>query len=138
MTRLKHLALVVVLLAPFASSAVADDVTDAHAAALTWLGTIDAGTYATAYQNSSPTLRSLVTESDWVEGMNDFRQPLGSMLSRTLSVGTAQSSLEGMPDGNYVVLEFTTAFANKASAKETVVMKKTGFTTWKALSYFIS
>jgi hypothetical protein len=47
------------------------------------------------------------------------------------------TELPGAPDGQYVVMQFETSFANKKSAIETVtfMLEKDG--QWKSAGYFI-
>jgi Protein of unknown function (DUF4019) len=56
---------------------------------------------------------------------------------RKLGKTQRAQSLPGAPDGNYVVMQFDTSFANKKNAVETVtfVQEKNG--QWKAAGYYI-
>jgi hypothetical protein len=69
--------------------------------------------------------------------METFRKPLGDLASRTLKSAQAMTKLPGAPDGQYVVMQFETSFANKKSAIETVtfMLEKDG--QWKSAGYFI-
>jgi hypothetical protein len=65
------------------------------------------------------------------------RKPLGDLVSRKLKSAKATAELPGAPDGQYVVMQFETSFANKKSAIETVtfMLEKDG--QWKSCGYFI-
>jgi len=69
--------------------------------------------------------------------MDAFRKPLGNLLGRKLKSATQVATLPGAPDGQYVVMQFNSSFANKKTAIETVtfVLAKDG--SWKASGYFI-
>jgi hypothetical protein len=47
------------------------------------------------------------------------------------------ASLPGAPDGQYVVVQFDTVFADKPSAVETVTFMLENDGQWRAAGYFI-
>jgi serine/threonine protein kinase len=109
----------------------------ADAAAQKWLALIDAGNYSETWKEASAIFRGAVTEPGWENSMNTFRQPLGDLVSRKLKSALPMTELPGAPDGQYVVMQFETSFANKKSAVETVtfMLEKDG--QWRAAGYFI-
>src|ERR1035437_10301972 len=109
----------------------------ADAAAQKWLALIDAGNYSETWKEASAIFRGAVTEPGWENSMNTFRQPLGDLGSRKLKSAQHMTELPGAPDGQYVVMQFETSFANKKSAIETVtfMLEKDG--QWKSAGYFI-
>ncbi len=123
------------------TNAIAADVNDntgvADAAAQKWLALIDAGNYSETWKEASAIFRGAVTEPGWENSMNTFRQPLGDLVSRKLKSAQHMTELPGAPDGQYVVMQFETSFANKKSAIETVtfMLEKDG--QWKSAGYFI-
>jgi hypothetical protein len=102
-----------------------------------WLQAIDNGHYAQSWTNAAAGFQSAITPEKWVESMQAFRQPLGSLNSRKVISAQEMSSLPGAPDGRYIVMQFETAFTNKKSAVETVtfMLEKDG--QWKAAGYYI-
>jgi hypothetical protein len=129
------------LVANFASGcgAKADTGTEkaATSAAQTWLAVIDNGDYVQSWQNASVFFQSAVTEEKWKSSLETFRKPLGNLLSRKVKSAEHMTELPGAPDGQYVVMQFETSFANKKSAIETVtfMLEKDG--QWKFAGYFI-
>jgi hypothetical protein len=109
----------------------------ATSAAQTWLTEIDNGDYAQSWQNTAAFFQTAVTEEKWKTSMETFRKPLGDLVSRTLKSAQAMTKLPGAPEGQYVVMQFETSFANKKSAIETVtfMLEKDG--QWKSAGYFI-
>jgi hypothetical protein len=103
----------------------------------TWLGLIDKGEYAESWKETASYFRDNVSEQKWDQAMQGTRKPLGKMISRKLKTSAYKTSLPGAPDGEYVIMQFDTSFANKKSAVETVtdVLGKDG--QWKAVGYFI-
>ena len=68
--------------------------------------------------------------------INHARGPFGDVKSRELQGAKFATSLLGAPDGEYVVIQFKTGFANKADSVETITpMKADG--NWKVSGYFI-
>jgi hypothetical protein len=109
----------------------------ATAAARTWLAAIDEGAYAQTWTNAATGFKSAVTSEKWTDSMQRYRKPLGSLISRTVKSAKEMSSLPGAPDGDYVVMQFESSFAEKKSAIETVtfLLEKDG--QWRAAGYYI-
>jgi hypothetical protein len=126
---------------PASTNAIAADMNNntgvADAAAQKWLALIDAGNYSETWKEASAIFRGAVTEPGWENSMNTFRQPLGDLVSRKLKSAQHMTEMPGAPDGQYVVMQFETSFANKKSAIETVtfMLEKDG--QWKSAGYFI-
>jgi TM2 domain-containing membrane protein YozV/predicted Ser/Thr protein kinase len=109
----------------------------AASAAKSWLALIDAGNYSESWIGASAIFRGSVTEPSWENSMSTFRKPLGDAGPRKLTSAQPMTELPGAPDGQYLLMQFETSFANKKSAVETVtfVMEKDG--QWKSAGYFI-
>jgi hypothetical protein len=105
--------------------------------AQTWLRDIDNGNYAQSWTNAAQSFHSAISSEKWVEAVQQARQPLGSLVSRKTISAEEMSSLPGVPDGRYIVMQFETSFANKKSAVETVtfLLEKDG--QWRAAGYYI-
>jgi len=107
------------------------------AAAQMWLHEIDLGIYATSWQQASAYFQGSITEKNWTDALNGARRPLGNLLSRKVTKTTSAKSLPGAPDGNYLVMQFATSFANKKSAVETVTFMREKDGNWRAAGYYI-
>jgi len=107
------------------------------AAAQMWLHEIDSGNYATSWQQASAYFQGAITEKNWTNALNGVRRPLGNLLSRKVAKTTSAKSLPGAPDGNYLVMQFATSFANKKSAVETVTFMREKDGNWRAAGYYI-
>jgi hypothetical protein len=110
----------------------------ATSAAQTWLTEIDNGDYGQSWQNASAFFQAAVTEEKWKTAMETVRKPLGDLVSRTFKSAQAMTKLPGAPDGQYVVMQFETSFANKKPVTETVtfMLEKDG--QGRAAGYFIN
>ena len=69
--------------------------------------------------------------------MKTFREPLGALAWRNLRSAQRLTELPGAPDGQYVVMQFDSSFANKKTAIETVTFVLEADGQWKSTGYFI-
>jgi hypothetical protein len=115
----------------------ADDKTvAARTAALQWLAELDRGAYAETWELAAPLFQAHVTKDQWIRSASAVRTPLGALQRRELASAEYTTTLPGAPDGEYVVLKFTSSFANKHSAQETVTpMLAEG--DWRVSGYFV-
>ena len=139
---LKLLRLGIILLLTFGwgayTAAAENDATrQAQAAAKSWLTLVDAGQYGQSWDKASLLFRSAVMRSEWERAAKATRTPLGALQSRTLKSATFTRSLPGAPDGEYVVIQFDSQFANKATAVETVTPMRDRDGVWRVSGYFI-
>ena len=120
-----------------AQDANADKVAKAEAAALAWLALTDAGDYPRSWDQAAGFFQASVSKSNWIHAVGKARQPLGSLISRKVKSVTFTRSLPGVPDGEYVVIQYDTQFEHKDSAIETVtpLLEKDG--SWKVSGYYI-
>ena len=109
----------------------------AMAAAETWLGHVDAGDYAGSWHEASAYVQGAITEQAWVASLTRVRTPMGPLLSRQLKQVQHTTSMQGAPDGDFVVMQFDTRFANKQAAVETVTFLQEKKGEWKAAGYYI-
>ncbi len=92
-------------------------------AALGWLALVDAGQWEESWQRAGAIFRSEVTAGQWEDAARSVRDPLGAVQSREVVSVQQTSNLPGVPEGDYVVLQFATAFAGAAQSVETVIMR---------------
>jgi serine/threonine protein kinase len=111
--------------------------TAAVGAAQIWLTGIDDGHYAESWTDAAEYFRNAITQDKWVAAMQSVRAPLGDLKIRTVDSVVATTSLPGASDGNYVVMQFNTAFSNMKSATETVTFSREKDGAWRASGYFI-
>jgi hypothetical protein len=106
-------------------------------AADSWLTLIDEGQYGESWQQASSIFRGAITKDAWARQVASVRAPLGAVESRKLNFAKYETSLPGAPDGEYVVIQYATSFANKKAAVETVtpMLGKDG--KWHVSGYYI-
>lgn len=123
-----------------ASSAHAQEdqrVSDAKAAAAAWLVLLDAGQYPATWTQSASPFRAAVSQENWLSAASQVRTPLGPVTTRTLASAQFSRTLPGVPDGEYVVIQYNTTFQNKASAVETITPMRDKDGAWRVSGYFI-
>ena len=109
----------------------------AIAAAEAWLALVDAGKYDESWAQAAGYFKNALTEEKWAQALNGVRKPLGNPVSREVKTSQYATSLPGAPDGQYVIIQFQTSFANKASAVETVTPALDNDGKWRVSGYFI-
>jgi len=109
----------------------------AVAAAEAWLKLVDDGKYADSWKQAAEFFKGAVKQEQWEPMVAGVRKPLGKLVSRKVKGTTYTTSAPGAPDGEYVIIQFDTAFAEKKAAVETVtpMMDKDG--KWHVSGYFI-
>jgi hypothetical protein len=106
-------------------------------AAEAWVKIVDSGDYEASWNHAAEFFKGAVTRMGWRKNMESVREPLGANISREVKSKRYRTSLPGAPDGEYVVIQFKSSFANKKSAVETVtpMLDKDG--TWRVSGYYI-
>jgi Protein of unknown function (DUF4019) len=102
-----------------------------------WLDLIDNSKYADSWSQTTDYFQNNVSQTEWEITLQRVRQPLGNILSRKIESVHSTTSLPGVPDGEYVVLQFNTSLENKHSAVETVTSMLDKNNEWKVAGYFI-
>jgi hypothetical protein len=102
-----------------------------------WLTLVDNARYAASWDQAAGVFKGAVTKKQWPAVVQQVRKPLGKMISRRMTSRTYRTSLPGVPDGQYVVIQYETSFEKKKSAVETVtpMLDKDG--KWRVSGYYI-
>jgi len=133
-----RIVVVALLMLTFAGFAVAQDKSKAaEAASEAWLKFVDSGDYSQSWVEASSLFKAAVKEKDWERQVRAARKPLGALFSRKLKSAEYATKLPGAPDGQYVVIQYDSSFANQKSAVETVtpMLDKDG--QWRVSGYYI-
>src|SRR5262245_53629231 len=104
---------------------------DAERAALDWLALVDGGETTVSWERAASLFRRAVTAPQWEQAITAAREPLGAVVSRSLQSARPATELPGAPDGEYVVIEFSTAFEHKRAAIETVTPMRDTDGQWR-------
>lgn len=123
--------------APAAAQTAASQIAPATEAATRWLAVMDAGKAAEAWDAGAPVMQSAITRDMWSKVGTDARAPLGAVKSRKQTSANFTKTLPGVPEGEYVVIQYATDFANRAGVTETVVPMRLPDGSWKVTTYLI-
>lgn len=112
-------------------------VEQATKAAESWLKLLDEGNYRACYDQASAIVKQHIAADGFEQEFSATLKPLGPVISRKLNLAQYATSLPGAPDGQYVVIQYETSFANKKSATETVAMMMDKDGQWRVSGYHI-
>ena len=124
--------------APAAAASTAESTAHTAAAleaANRWLALMDAGKSSEAWDAAAPIMQAAVTRAAWLDVGKSVLGPLGAVKSRKLASSVFTHTLPGVPAGEYVVIQYTTDFANRAGVTETVVPMRQADGSWKVTTY---
>jgi len=129
---------------PFLSYSQTEEAAEEHTAekkaalesATQWLDLIDNAKYAESWEVAAKLFIANVTLEQWEKGAEGVRAPLGKVISRKVIGGKYLTEMPGAPDGEYVMIQYSTVFENKKEATETVVpLVEDG--VWKVSGYHV-
>ncbi|QZH75586.1 MAG: DUF4019 domain-containing protein [Erythrobacter sp.] len=102
-----------------------------------FLALVDAGQWEDSWQAAGPFFQSQASAAEWEAIVEPVRAPLGTVNSREVATVQRASTLPGVPEGEYEVLQFSTDFAERnRESVETVIMLQ-GDSGWEVVGYFI-
>lgn len=121
----------------YSQGAPVQDTKPAQNAAETWLTQVDKENYSEAWKGFSSFFQERMTFENWKKQIQSARSIFGKFESRKLKSATPATTLPGMADGNYVVIQYDTSFEKKKSALETVTLKLEKDGKWGVVGYYI-
>lgn len=92
--------------------------------------------YGESWQKADSFFKSQLSKKQWNSALKGIRTPLGKVISRTELSAKEYSSLPGVPDGEYLVIQFQTDFQNKKASTEILTLSKSSG-QWLTVGYFI-
>lgn len=124
-------------LTPAHAAGEAGAIEQAKAAARAWLAVADREDYIRTWQQAASVLRRSTSQYDWVTLAVDLRSPLGALKQRELQGASYATQLPGLPDGEYVILQYRSDFEHQDDATETVTPMRDSDGQWRVVSYFV-
>ena len=129
--------LVLLAVVPAITIAAAEATSRAQTASADWLKKLDAADYSGTWATAASIFKAAVSSQSWQPATQSVRAPLGAVRKRTDKSVIFTRSLPGIPDGEYVVIEYDTTFENKAASVETITVALDQDGTWRVAGYFI-
>jgi hypothetical protein len=113
------------------------DTTAGMAAVTEWLAMIDRGAYGESWDRAARRFRESIERPKWEIAADAARRPAGAVIMRKLRTATFARALPGAPEGEYVVIQFDSAFEKVALAAETVTCEREKDGAWRVSGYWI-
>lgn len=103
-----------------------------------WLKLIDQGKYAESWEQAAALFQRTITKSGWVMALDLIRKPLGPVRARILKQQRPAWNPKGLPEGDYMVIEYSTSFTQTTRSGELITMMREQDGDWKVLTYFVN
>ncbi|VVE27291.1 hypothetical protein PIN31115_03455 [Pandoraea iniqua] len=113
------------------------DVKPALEAANLWLGLVDINRAAQSWEQAAAVFQRSLPADAWAQSLSAARAPLGKVKSRKVADAVFTRNIPGQPEGEYVVIQYDTAFENKADAHEMVTMFYGVDSRWRVAGYLV-
>ena len=113
------------------------DVTAAMRAADAWLVLIDAGRFGQGWEEADDAIQAAMPKVQWEVALDKLRGKLGGVNRRKLRAANYARDLPGARAGEYVVIQYDTAFETRPLSVETVTSVKQKDGSWKVSGYFL-
>ena len=81
--------------------------------------------------------KKAVRKEQWQQQLEAIRASIGPVKSRRVETAEYRTALPGAPDGEYVVIQFSSSFENKKTAGETVTPMLSDDGVWRVSGYYI-
>ncbi len=102
-----------------------------------WLAQCDQAKYSESWEAAATYFKNAVKKEQWNQMVAAVRKPLGKMEKREVNSQKYQTTAPGAPDGEYVIIKFSTTFENKKESTETLTMMFEKDRGWRAAGYFV-
>ena len=104
--------------------------------ALGFLGYLDEGRFADSYAYTGMLLRTRADRESFAAQIQKARAGTGALQARELIDATYNTSVEGAPEGQYVILHYHSNFAKRPDTVETITLALAkGY--WRVDGYYI-
>ena len=106
-------------------------------AAQSWFIFIDGNKVPESWKETASLFKTQVSQKQWAESMASVQTTFGMAMARQLLNAQYTKTLPGAPDGEYVILQYQTAFEKKAASVETLTVMLDSDGKWRVAGYFI-
>jgi DNA-binding CsgD family transcriptional regulator len=122
--------------APAHMDSVAPNTSESAGSARAWLALVDGHNWKDSWSTAGAELRSHVPQGQWASMMPSVASTMGPPTSRALQKVIKTTSVPGLPDGQYEILQFATHFAKQGDAMELMTLARES-SGWKVDGYRI-
>ena len=110
-------------------------INDANKVGLSWLNNINHSQYENAYNLLAKESKTKYPQEIWIALINELMLEFGNLESRTVTQRNFQSQVEGMEDGFYVFIEYSSQYENTKEHTEYLLLKQNDKAKWEILDY---
>jgi len=104
---------------------------DASKVAESWLNDINHNQYENAYNLLTKEYKAKYPQEIWIAQINELMLEFGDLESRTVTQRDFQSQVEGMEDGFYVLIEYSSQYENTKEHTEYLLLKQNDKAKWE-------
>ena len=108
---------------------------DASKVAESWLSDINGKQYYSAFQMLSSEAKAIYKQETWVSLINALMLEFGGLESRKATEKKFQSEVEGLEDGFYVLIDYTSSYTNTINHSEHILLKQNDKIKWEIVDY---
>ena len=108
---------------------------DASKVAESWLSNINDKQYENAFQMLSNEVKVRYKQENWISLINELMLEFGGLENRKVTEKKFQNEVEGMEDGFYVFIDYTSNYTNTTNHNEHILLKQNDKTKWKIVDY---
>jgi hypothetical protein len=108
---------------------------EAIEAAKEFLVPIDNAAYDQSWESGSPLLKGSIKSAQWQALLTINRHRFGTLISRTIESSESLTSVTGVPDGQYGVITYRSAFTLRKPALEIVTVARDDDGKWRGFRY---
>jgi hypothetical protein len=136
-----HIALIVacslIILVPYLKQGPdPEKVSRATTAAMDFFQLIDKADYEAARKEGATLLKERETLIGWIDKLNGVRNSLGPAIDRKQIAVVYTTTAKDSPEGEYVMLTFTSQYQKKIAVTETVIVMLDKNRGWRVAGYF--
>ena len=110
-------------------------INDANKIGLSWLNDINHNQYENAYNLLAKEVKEKYPHEAWITIINELMLEFGNLESRTVTQRNFQSQLDGMEDGFYVFIEYSSQYENTKEHTEYLLLKQNNKAKWEIFDY---
>jgi hypothetical protein len=138
-TRTLSMLLAAALLAACNAAAAAEelDSADGMEEGREWLALVDGARFADAWDAAAEAFRRNLTRDTWERAAVQARTGLGPLIARKLRTATHTRQLPGLPDAEYLVIQYDVRFERRPLAGESLVLEREKDNRWRVAGYSI-
>jgi len=108
---------------------------DASIVAESWLSNINNNQYDNAFKMLSNEVKVRYKQKTWINLINELMLEFGELESRKTTEKKFQSEVEGMEDGFYVFIDYTSSYTNTIDHNEQILLKQNDKIKWEIVDY---